>query len=443
MNAGPSAMRQALNRLGRSLAFRLFLALVTLYTLYHCVAAFSDRLVTDTVIEGEERITVGGEAVIFRDETVLTVTGKNYLCSYPLANGAKVNAATVLAELFSTSGDAETIARNQSTLNALDRQIALIEATPSADSLSALTSLRAQARNTLLDTVCDITNGAPMSKISDGAFSLLLSLNRIGALTGEGGSTATLADTLRADRRALLMSAGYTSRTMTAADVGTNSTGGYFYYSSNVDGYEEIFQHSLLSTMELSDFDALLVSPRRDYGTGVTVVGKLANSYHWSIALPLEPDAAASLEVGKSYAVTFTDEYDLTLTMTLDRLIGSRAEGRIIAVLGSDTTPSNFTYTRFSNVELTVKRTQGYRVPETALVESDGRDGVYILDGGRVCFRTVEILMRGDGYVLVYAPTKAQREDKNDETYHADHYIALRDTIITEGNRLYDGKYID
>ena len=85
---------------------------------------------------------------------------------------------------------------------------------------------------------------------------------------------------------------------------------------------------------------------------------------------------------------------------------------------------------------------EGYRVPETALVEMDRRTGVYILERGQVCWRDVRILSRGEGYVLVYAPTRAEREDETNDTYHYDRYLALQDILITDGDDLYDGKYI-
>jgi hypothetical protein len=104
--------------------------------------------------------------------------------------------------------------------------------------------------------------------------------------------------------------------------------------------------------------------------------------------------------------------------------------------------PDGFSYPRYAQVELILEEIHGYRVPETALVEADGRTGVYILERGQVCLRDVRILSRGEGYVLVYAPTQAERESTEDDTYHYDRYLALSDVVITDGDDLYDGKYI-
>lgn len=436
--------KQALSRLGRSLAFRIFVALLLLYILYHCVSAFSDRVLTDVILEGEERITVRGEATVFRDETVYCVGGGQYLCSYPLENGAKVNAQSTLAQLYATSGDAEAVRSNQTVLTALDRQIAIAERAPSADMLSSLAAIQHEARQAILANAKNISDGAPMSVIADGSFSLLLSLNRIGALTGganNGGDR--LAAALRAERQRLLTSAGYSSRTVTVADVGENITGGYFYYGDRVDGYESVFRRSELDTLTLTSYDALLSAPKTEYGAGTTPVGKLVASYAWSIVVPVTSSVASDMEIGERYLVSFTDEHELTLSMTLDRLVGSTLGERMLAVLSSDVAPADFNYTRFCHVEITLDTLSGYRVPETALHEIGGVTGVYILDGGRVCWRTLEIVAKGDGYVLAYIPTKDERQSEQDGTYHADRYIALRDVVITQGDDLYDGKYID
>ena len=436
--------RQALSRLGRSLAFRITVGVLLLYILYHCVAAFSDRVLTDVVVRGEQRVTVSGEATIFRDEVVYSVQGGPYLCSYPLESGAKVNAASTLAQLYMTTGDADTVKQNQAKLSALDRQISVASRLPAGDTLAHLSSIRKTASERLLDNAKQISNGAPMSTVADGSFELLLSLGRIGALTDQSGvSRDTLISLLRTERQRLLLSAGYSSATVTVADVDSELTGGYFYHGECVDGYENVFRRSALDTLTLASYDALLATPPTDYRAGRTAVGKLALSYAWSIVVPVDPSVSESMELGARYEVRFTNEYDVTLSMTLDSIIGSTVAGRTLAVLSSDVTPAGFDFTRFSQVEITLDTVRGYRVPETALREVDGESGVYILDGGRVSWRAVEILEAGEGYVLVYAPTKAERESEEDGTYHANRYVALRDVVITEGDDLYDGKYID
>jgi putative membrane fusion protein len=430
--------KETFSRLAKTLGFRILLLFLILYTVYHCVAAFSDRVVTDVVTNGIDRITVRGEAVLVRDEQVLTVGGGQHVVSYPCADGAKVNVTTPLAELYLMGGDTQTLQEMQAKLSVLDRQIALCEKLPLSDMLSSLPALQQAAREQLMENNRLSSSGAPLHSLDTGSFDLLLLLNRIAALTGESPSASVLIATLKAERQVLLSSAH--GQTVTLQNISSASTGGYFFYADTVDGYEDILSRAALADMTAEKWAQLRSQPPRTFGNGVTVVGKLADSFRWSIVLPVSVDVAERLEEGNAYPVIFSHQQGLTLPMTLERIIP--AENQALLVLTAEVMPEGFSYPRFSQVELIIEETQGYRVPETALVEADGRTGVYILERGRITWRDIRILSHGEGYVLVYAPTQAEREDGEDDTYHYDNYLALRDVVITEGDDLYDGKYI-
>jgi putative membrane fusion protein len=335
-------------------------------------------------------------------------------------------------------GDTQTLQEMQAKLSVLDRQIALCEKLPLSDMLSSLPALQQAAREQLMENNRLSSSGAPLHSLDTGSFDLLLLLNRIAALTGESPSASVLIATLKAERQVLLSSAH--GQTVTLQNISSASTGGYFFYADTVDGYEDILSRAALADMTAEKWAQLRSQPPRTFGNGVTVVGKLADSFRWSIVLPVSVDVAERLEEGNAYPVIFSHQQGLTLPMTLERIIP--AQNQALLVLTTEVMPEGFSYPRFSQVELIIEETQGYRVPETALVEADGRTGVYILERGRITWRDIRILSRGEGYVLVYAPTQAEREDGEDDTYHYDNYLALRDVVITEGDDLYDGKYI-
>ena len=260
--------KSMLKRLFRSLAFRIVIAVVILYTVYHCVAALSDRVVTDVITTGTDRLTVSGQAVLFRDETVVTLPGGHHLISYPQENGA-----ATLAELYPSYTDEETRRRAQITLRALDRQIALAQQLPLSDMLASLPGLQAEAREQILQNSLLTSAGGSLSEVDRGAFELLLCLNRIEALTEQATSSASLLAALRAERQTLL-GFGTASQPVTALGAGIDTTG-YFFYADSVDGYEDIFTRASLATMTIADFEALMQRPSRTYGSGETVVGKI------------------------------------------------------------------------------------------------------------------------------------------------------------------------
>ena len=68
-------------------------------------------------------------------------------------------------------------------------------------------------------------------------------------------------------------------------------------------------------------------------------------------------------------------------------------------------------------------------MPQSALYTVNGVEGVYIFKDSTVYFRRVEVLYRGDGYVIA-----AQNDDGNDA------YLSGYDILITSGKDLYDGR---
>ena len=105
------------------------------------------------------------------------------------------------------------------------------------------------------------------------------------------------------------------------------------------------------------------------------------------------------------------------------------ADGGIIAVFASDEVPTDFVWKRCQSARITVGSTTGYYVPDSALYTVDGVECVYVLEGGTVYLRRVEILCRGDGYCIV-----AEQGDRGGD------YLALNDLMVTSGGDLYDGR---
>ena len=98
--------------------------------------------------------------------------------------------------------------------------------------------------------------------------------------------------------------------------------------------------------------------------------------------------------------------------------------------------PQGFSFARVQRVSLAVGRTSGLRVPENALLTGkDGEMGVWILDVARVCYRRVEIIWHGDGYVLVREYDRTEEGHENE--------LGYQELIITRTDEeLYDGKLL-
>ena len=86
------------------------------------------------------------------------------------------------------------------------------------------------------------------------------------------------------------------------------------------------------------------------------------------------------------------------------------------------------------NVKVVLKNHKGYKLPITAVRYDNGVCGVYVLRGSLVKFRQVEILLAGDGYVIVTGDLA--------ETAEGISPLSKYDRVIVRGQNLFDGKVI-
>ena len=164
-----------------------------------------------------------------------------------------------------------------------------------------------------------------------------------------------------------------------------------------------------------------------DLGDGFAV-GKMVYGSRWYLAIPFDGSCAAFFEADARYDFRFPENRGRELRMLCER-ITQGADGRILAVFSTDEIPTDFTYLRTQQVEITVGSYTGYHVPEAAMREQNGVEGVYIFEESTVRFRRVEILYRGDGYCIV-----AEQGERGED------YLALNDMMITSGEDLYEGR---
>ncbi len=385
------------------------------------------------------------ELYLFRDESVLYAEGGG-ITQYNVGNGERVGVGAYMGTAYGVGAlSPEETEELQTLLNAYGDRIALLR---ELGGLGTPADARAEAeavdRNYL--GLLNASSHGDLSAVGGFADGMLSGMGRYDILTG--GTSASVKQ-LEAERAALL--AGYTP----VATVKTDR-GGYFYYEA--DGYESVFPYAEAMTMTPEAFRAMTRRPASDVPSGV--VGKMVYSPTWYAATYIPLDDNRAIEVfqqgiasGRAYRMTCADAAGTEIVLTIERLVPD-SEG-VLLVFSSQDMPAGFAFSRKLRVETVAYTTGGYRIPAEALVtlhsDKTGEDvhGVYILAGGVVEFRKVQIRVRRDGYIIAdtYEDVKALLDTYTDEEYAAAtadgwSYIRLNDNIIIGGNELYEGKMI-
>ena len=406
----------------RRYAPRFFATLALLgmivYTVYHVMSSSAEGLMTTPAQPITDVQILTSDAYLFRDETVLSVLSNGLV--QPIAqSGSKLSKDAPVAEVYSY--DESLLATAQTELDILNRYISVLElsAPPSGSTLADAQVWRAEARNLYLDILRAAQSGK-LQGIGDLEDSMLMLLNRYQTLPVGATDSAELLSALKQQRASLLH-----THTQT---VSNDRASGYFYDRTQVDGYEETFSLAALETLTVSGFDALTAAEPVLSAEGTTG-GKMAYGHEWYLAIRLDDASAAYFEEDVRYRVTFSENGDRELILTCEKLLREAGIEGAVAVLSCRDYPAEFTFSRVQKVKLSVRSMSGYYVPESALQNVGGVDGVYIFENLTVRFRRVDILYRGDGYCIV-----AEKGERGDD------YLNLNDLLITYGQKLYDGK---
>ncbi len=400
----------------RAAAALLPVALIV-YTVYHVFGSSSGALMTAPARRITDRRVVEAEGWVFRDERVLTVSSEG-LVENVAEVGAKVSRGSTLVRVYALP-NGESASASQLKLDAIERMLAVLDASEvsAGTTLSKAEGYRAEAGRIYGDLRRLVTSGGKWSSVSGMADEMLAWLNRYKALTDADTDYAAQREELLSERRELLSG--------DALAFTASESSGYYYSREYVDGRESVFRTEVLENMTVEQFHALQATPAAST-EGSYPVGKLVTANRCYLAVELNADGAAAVSEGERCAVTFPANGERELTLACTRLIPDPGGGAV-AVFASDEVPPDFVYLRTQPVTLTVGTTKGFYVPEAAMREVEGVEGVFIFEIGTVYFRPVKVLWRGDGYCIV-----AEESEGN--------CLELNDMMVTSNEELYDGR---
>jgi hypothetical protein len=404
-------------RLARNALILLTMIGLIVYVVYHCLQYFEDPVQTTVAVRQTEQQTLTLEAYLFRDETVLTSSHGGALQSLT-ADGAHVAIESEVARVYITGDGEELYAR----LQALNEKIAFYEQCLVAEGFAPayLNTLDEEIARTQDEIQRAKAAGASVLELSD---ELLLLLNQRQVMTGEFAELPTLLNTLKEERRALENTYAGTYESITTAQSG--------YYFRETDGYETLFTNTALEGASFDSFFELIA--QQPLATD-THAGKLIGDYIWYAAIPATVTEVQMLTEGVGYLLHFAD--GTAVNMTLDRILTKQGDERCVLIMKTGHMPQGFDYTRIQTVTMEIGTTSGLRVPQTALiVGKDGEMGVYVLDVAYVRYRKIDIVWRGDGYVLVRENDRTKEGHEND--------LGYQELLITHSDEaLYDGQLL-
>jgi hypothetical protein len=375
------------------------------------------------------------EGYIFRDESPLEYSRRGII-DYLVENGERVGVNQHYATFYPAEhlSDSE-LSEKQAELNAISKSLSRLRSGVSGGLVSDLAHINENLSKSYYSYVDSVLSGSYRSADRYGE-EMVGALVDYTVVTGRDGVIEDIAKSLEDEKMALLESIGSVGEPL------ISRKGFYLFYGT--DGYENIFHSDALGNITPHELTLLVDSSPEKYGD--KVVGKETHTAKWYLALPCGEAESLNYTEGKTYEVAFSVGNENSVKMLLES-VNVDEDGDAYLLFASYDLLFIRDLSRIQDVKILMESTTGYRIPEEAVKRVDGEDGVYILVGTAVEFRRVTVIGRGNGYVIAntYEADAAENSLGGSVGNSGSKipYLNVNDLIITSGNDLYDGKFID
>ena len=426
---------------GLGWAVALLLAAALCYVGYQIVHILNPPNTYETVLTATVEDKVRADGVLLFTETAVPGGGE---LGYLVEDGARVSAGTVLAEIYTGSGQSALRAR----LNDLDEQIDLLLRAENVSS-TQIDSL-IQERTTALYDLMDAADRGAVSGMDAGREDYLLAQNKILVVTGEAADFSSWVAALQAEADQLRAQLGAPAQI-------TAPIGGYFVRSASA---RQLTQ----SAEAVLAMDAPTLKAWLDGGADLPMTGaagKMVSGFSWTycgVCTAAEGQKLLDADgrpLGRTVGIRFPGQADRTLDAELEAVTIDEASGLARFVLTCDTVTGDVLRLGQAEAEIVVSETSGLWVPSRAVhyvletaqpgdgaeAEQAGENyipGVYVKFGNLARFCRIDPvdsdhpLVTDGEYVIV--PPKGTAGSVSE--------VRLYDQVIVRGQNLYDGKLL-
>ena len=324
---------------------------MVLITVYHSTDGFTTLVDVEPATIVYETETMSFTAYMLRDERVLTSENSGGVL-YLVKNAGKVNPGDALARVYSQPIDESVKTRAEF----LDKCIEILEKSQVKDNFTAgESSATAKELQALYYEIMSAIESGDAGVVSSNYGDLLILLNKMHSYANGGGDVKELLEDYKRQREEL-------SELYTGDYVTENADeGGYFF--KTLDGYENIYSSADIENMTYSSFSEMITKEPES----VSGYGKMMQNYLWYLAVPTVKGISDSYVLGETYNVSFPDDHDITLKMTLSKVIYDETGAKSVMLFSCGVLDPSFNYLRIQRVEIVSQDISGFRIPESAV----------------------------------------------------------------------------
>ena len=427
----------------------LLLLVILGYVGYQILHLLNPPNTYETVLTATVEDKVEAEGVVLFQETLIPGSGD---LGYLAEDGARVSAGTVVAEVYTSSGQSAL----RAALDSLNEQIGLLQRAENVSTTQVDTMI--QERTTALYDLLDAVDRGDPAALDAGREDYLLAQNKILVVTGEDAGFASRIAALQAEAAQLQSQLG------APAQIAAPLTG-YFVRSAST-------RQLTRPAGDILAMDAASLKAALDAGLDAPLTGcagKMVSGFSWSYCGVCTAEEGQKLlqadgtPLDREVQIRFPGQTDQALPVQLTEVTIDEGAGLARFVLTCDSVTGEVLRLGQAEAEVIVSRTTGLRVPAAAVhyvletpeassgeaapsgtVEGSAAagenyvPGVYVKFGNLAHFCRIDPvdsdhpLVTDGAYIIV--PPKGTDGSVSE--------VRLYDQVIVEGQNLYDGKLL-
>lgn len=401
-------------------------AAVILYFAVYLALGFKPDLVTTTAYAYSVDIGTEASALLVRDEQVISTTGQ--YVDILLDEGEKVSKGGQIALIHASQDSLET----RQTIQSLEAEIQQLEYSLSTGTQATNSSKLDEEVISSMVAIRSLAASGDLSTLEDSALHLRTMVFQRDYSYGNT-EAATQIKQLISDKQkqldSLNASLSQVSQTITSPASGC--------FSGEVDGFESLITPSMLSSLTMQQLNELL---HKEVADPPAALGKVVTNNTWYLATLIDQPSVEGLLEGKTYKISFSDDYYGMISMNLERLV--MENDQTMAIFSTNTNLSDTTLLRQQTVDIIAQQVEGIRIPRQALrvntetvTDDQGNQsqvnsyGVYTVVGTQAEWQEVKMVYSDDDSFYLVQPvdeTASSRLRAGDE-------VILNTTNITDG----------
>ncbi len=384
------------------------------------LAGTESSISTEIALSDSAYKSVSVQMLAIRDEKILEINGKNMVSA--VSDGSRVSYSDVVAYSFSDSTSAGNLVKMAEIEELLDYYNGL------SNKSATMAGNTDAYDNRIFNDL-----GSFSEMVASGDFSDLTQqqANMRDAITSKQTATGVKLDVSETIAE---LNQEYNRLQESTGSYTPIYPGGTGYYISGTDGYENILKYSDMEKWTIDDVSAAFEA--QPEAVNPNDIGRLVHGYYWYLVCITDTSSINQIKEGSRKTITFPDTTVQDISAYVES-IRNEPSGKSMIVFSCNLMNEDLASLRFENAQIVLDNYEGYRVDNRAIrVNEANEKGVYVVSGGVMKFKKINIVYSADDYSIVTNPFK-------DDVAKRGEYINLYDEYIIEGMDLSDGKLIE